>query len=274
MDVPSSGSILACTALGPRAAPPVVLLHGLGGQKEAWFPVQQALAARRRVLAFDHRGAGTSPAPDPGATLADFAADLWASLDREGQGRTALVGHSFGGGVALEAALAAPARVTALVLVSTAGAGRPRLTGDPDAHEALRRAASLTAAEWRSRVIPHLFGPAWRDRHAARLDRVARFWAATPRDPEGIARQWQAWEAWDRWDDLPRLALPVLVVHGTADTLASPENGHRYAARIPGARLVLLPGVGHYPQVEDPAGLLTVIAPFLDEADPVSETVP
>ncbi len=259
--------ILACTVRGPRRAPAVALLHGLGGQKEAWFPVQRALAATRRVLAPDHRGSGASPPPGRGAVLADFAADLWALLDREGVGRIALVGHSFGGGVALEAALGAPDRVTALVLVSTARAGRPPLPGDPGAHEALHRAAALTADEWRYRVIPHLFGPAWRERHATRLDRIARLWAAAPRDPEGIARQWEAWDGWDRWEDLPVLRVPALVVHGEADTLAPPGNAHRYAARIPGARLALLAGVGHYPQVEDPAALLAVVGPFLAEAD-------
>ena len=268
MGVPRS--VLACTVQGARSAPAVALLHGLGGQKEAWFPLQRSLAATRRVLAPDHRGSGGSPRPDEGATLADFAADLWACLDRAGVGRSALVGHSFGSGVAIEAALAAPGRVTALVLVSTAGAGpaADRVPGDPDAHAALREAASLTAEGWRTRVIPHLFGPAFRKRRATRLDRLARLWAATPRDPAGLARQWRAWDAWDRWDDLPRLRLPVLVVHGSADTLAPLENARRYAARIPGARLALLPGLGHYPQVEDPAALLGVVAPFLDAADP------
>jgi pimeloyl-ACP methyl ester carboxylesterase len=167
--------------------------------------------------------------------------------------------------VVQELALGWPGRALGIVLVSTSGGGPGQLPGDPVAHDLLRRSTTLDAETWSAGLIPALFGPAFRERHAARLERLARWWAAHPQPTAGLARQWQACDSFDRWADLPGLRAPALVIHGTADILVPPGNGQQLAACIPGARLALLEGLGHSPQIEDPAAFNEVLQGFLRE---------
>ncbi len=97
----------------------VVLVHGLGANRAFWYPLGTALAARYRVTLYDLRGHGYSEKPATGYTATDQAADLIGLMDRLGIQRAALIGHSFGGALALEAAIAAPERVTHLALMDT-----------------------------------------------------------------------------------------------------------------------------------------------------------
>ncbi len=98
--------------------PDVVLVHGLTGDLSIWFlcRAMQDLAATHRATAYDLRGHGYSDAPPSGYTSADHAGDLLAVMDRLGIARARLVGHSFGGVIALHAAALAPGRVEAVVM--------------------------------------------------------------------------------------------------------------------------------------------------------------
>src|SRR5215213_1206291 len=100
------------------SGPDAVLIHGLTGDLSIWFlcRAMQALSQSRRVTAYDLRGHGYSDAPPTGYTSADHAADLFALLDELKIERATLVGHSFGGVIALHAAVLRPDRVDALVL--------------------------------------------------------------------------------------------------------------------------------------------------------------
>lgn len=99
------------------AGPDVVLVHGVTGDLSIWYLCKaiQTLSARYRVTAFDLRGHGYSDAPPDGYTSADHAADLFALMDLLGIEKTTVVGHSFGGVVAMHAAVLAPERIEAVV---------------------------------------------------------------------------------------------------------------------------------------------------------------
>lgn len=102
---------------GPASARAIVLLHGLASQAHIWDLVAPQLARRFRVVALDQRGHGLSDKPDGDYDFASVAADLGRFLDAERFARAALVGHSWGGNVALEYAVRHPDRVSALIFV-------------------------------------------------------------------------------------------------------------------------------------------------------------
>lgn len=102
---------------GPAKARLLVLLHGLASQSHIWDLVAPYLAERHRVVALDQRGHGLSDKPDEGYDFATVAADLGRFLDTEPFRQAVLIGHSWGGNVALEVAVRQPARVAGLVFV-------------------------------------------------------------------------------------------------------------------------------------------------------------
>lgn len=101
------------------SGPDVVLVHGLGANRAFWFPVARLLAGRARLLSYDLRGHGRSAAPEAGYTTEAMAADLLALLDALALDRVHLVGHSFGGAVALHATVLHPERVLTLTLADS-----------------------------------------------------------------------------------------------------------------------------------------------------------
>lgn len=250
---------------GSPTGPAVVLINGLGGLRQAWYHQVQSLNKTHRVLSYDHRGVGGSELVDSPADIQDFARDLLGLLNHVGIYRAVLVGVSFGGRVAQEFAIRWPGRVEGLVLVGSSGGGEGQLPGDATALELLQRSASLSADEWLHGLIPHLFGPAYREGQGPRLERLARWWAEHPQPPAAIAHQWQAMRGFDRWDELAGIQAPCLVIHGDADTMSPSANGERLAARIPRARLAILEGLGHSPHVEDPERFELELRRFLDE---------
>ncbi len=249
---------------GPADAPRTLLFHnGLGGVKEAWFHQVQAFRQRHRVVVYDMRGAGASP-PGPGCTVGDFAADAVRLMDHLGVRRAVMVGISFGGRVALQLAVDHPERVEALVLSGTSAGGRGHHPGDPEAHAALREAIHLDEEAFFRSVVPALFGPAYVRANERRLRVWARSRVRRRPDPEGIRCMWEAWRRFDVADRLEEVRQPALVLHGDADRISPLENARFLVEHLPGAELVVLPGVGHSPNVEDPAAFNVAVQRFLD----------
>jgi 3-oxoadipate enol-lactonase len=250
---------------GAPASPALVLVNGLGGRRQAWYHQVQAFNKSHRVLSYDQRGLGGSELVDTPASCLDYARDLLGLLNHVGIYRAVFVGVSFGGRVIQELALAWPGRVEGLVLVGTSGGGVGHTPGDPAALALLERSGTLSADQWLHGLMPHLFGPAYRERQGERLERLARWWADHPQPQAAIDQQWRAMRAFDRWDELSTIQAPSLVVHGTADSLSPIANGERLAARLPRARLVRIEGAGHSPHVEDPERFEAELRGFLDE---------
>jgi len=243
----------------------LVFVNGLGAQMQTWYAQVQGFRRSWRTVCYNQRGISGSELADEDATMRDFARDLVGLLNHLGIYRASFVGISFGSRVLQELALGWPARISALVLVGASPGGRRHVRGDPAAGALLRRAHDLSVDEWFEGLMPHLFGRDYLQRNRPRLRRLATWWAQHPQDPRALARHWQAWEHFDRWEDLPRLRAPTLLLHGSCDSLSPPANGRSLAARIPGARLELMEGLGHSPNVEDPARFNALLRDFLQQ---------
>jgi pimeloyl-ACP methyl ester carboxylesterase len=254
--------------VGVDTDPAVLLIMGLGGPLNWWFAdLCEAIAERGfYVIRYDNRDVGRSTklrgrggsrrdiirsyahVGRPPYTISDMATDAIGLLDHLGVASAHVTGVSMGGMIAQTVAIEHPGRVLSLVsIMSTTG----------------RRSVG-----WANpRLFPLLLGRSRRDREAV-IARSLVTWAAigspaypTPPDetrerasetfdrgisPSGIARQMQAVLSQpDRTAALARLKVPSLVIHGLDDPLVHVSGGRATAAAIPGAELILIPGMGH-----------------------------
>jgi pimeloyl-ACP methyl ester carboxylesterase len=266
-----SGIELAWDSFGDRHARPLLLVMGLGLQMIGWDDAFcEALAARGFwVVRFDNRDVGLSTSfdaygdPNPLAVfdelrkkrpvtppylLADMADDAAGLLDAIGVRAAHVVGVSMGGMIAQELAIRHPERVLSLTsIMSTTGAADVR----GPSYETI---AAVLAPFPRDRagfirrsveVARTLHGPGF-PFDDARYRRLAARSYDRAYHPGGVRRQLIAiWMSGDRTPRLARLAVPTLVIHGDADPLVPVDGGRATARAIPGARLEIIPGLGH-----------------------------
>ncbi|HEY2302018.1 MAG TPA: alpha/beta hydrolase [Acidimicrobiales bacterium] len=237
--------------------PPVVLLHGQPGSAADWGPLRRLLEDDYTVIVPDRPGYGRTGGTALGFRgNADAIADL---LDRYGISSATIVGHSWGGGVAIALAEGHPGRVAGLVLVSSIGPGDPlsrldRLLAIPPVGTAIAAVVLNAAGLVLSLAAVRRY-----------IDRRVR-----GTNDESLAAMADAWRAGKVWRsyvieqralvyELPGLApgmawiqAPTAVLIGGADHVVPPASGERLAASIPGARLTCLAGVGHLLAHEQP----------------------
>lgn len=247
---------------------PVVLVHGWSLSSAVFADELAAFAERRRAVAPDLRGHGRSRGGAFG--LDDLAADLAALFERLDLARAVLVGWSLGAQVALAALPRVRARLAGLVLVS----GTPRFTeGDGWEHGLPARSVDALAARVRrapDRALARFFEDLFVDGEldAAARDRVRALRAAIPLpDPAAAASGLEVLrgaDLRDRVDALAASGLPALVLHGEADPICLPGAARAVAARVRGARLALLPGVGHAPFLSRPAEFRALLGGFAE----------
>lgn len=243
---------------------PLLFIGGTGGdlrRPETRFA--GPLESRFDVLTFDQRGMGRSSRPDVPYSMGSYADDAAGLMTALGWDCALVAGVSFGGMVAQELALRHPHRVRRLVLCCTSsggagGASFPFHELPPMSRDA-RADRLLSLADIRRDA-------AWKKTHAAQYRMLHAYAAADPfaDEPghaEGAARQLAARATHDTWDRLPRISCPVLVMGGTYDGIARPENVRALAARIPGAALEFFEG-GHLFFLEDRRAY-AVMAAFL-----------
>jgi pimeloyl-ACP methyl ester carboxylesterase len=255
---------------------PLVLLHGFLSNLHSWDYVIEELSEHRPVYAYDRIAFGLSERPLPPEytwKTSPYSAEAVRSrligfLDAMGIEKAVLVGNSAGGTLALEAALAAPERVSALVLIDPA----VYASGPPPYVKFLLRLPG--ARFFGLRTIRRLAGE-----DPAQL--LAQAWYNPEAVPEELAARYalplQA-HNWDRalWeftrapgappldDRLTITAVPVLILHGEADTIIPVEQSIRLAEQLPDAELHIIPRCGHVPQEECPEVTLAHILRFLD----------
>jgi 3-oxoadipate enol-lactonase len=242
------------------SGPAVVLVHAGICDGRMWEPQWRSLAGAHRLVRLDLRGFGRSPLP---AGPFAHAGDVLAVMDAAGIERAALVGASLGGRVVLEAALAAPERVSALVL-SCPGLPGHEWAADVVAYweaedEAfargdLRRAADLNVDFW--------VGPAEADvREQVRAMQLRAFelQAGVAEDPEEALVP-------DMADRLGEIEQPALVVAGELDRPDILAIAGRLERELANATAVRVPGAAHLPSLERPDAFDAAVAPFLARA--------
>src|SRR5512145_772762 len=224
---------------------PLLLVNGLGSDHREWLHQLPAFAARFRVVAFDNRGAGDSGVPPGPYTTAGMADDAAALLAVLGIGRTHVLGVSLGGMIAQELALRHPERVERLVLACTSPGGAVAARPSDEALSAFIRAPEGAPEEELRRTIPFLYTERFAREHPGEIDAFVARRLQHPTSPEGHASQLAAAIGHAAGDRLSAVRAATLVVTGTEDRLIPPVNSERIAQRIPGAKLVLLPGAPH-----------------------------
>jgi len=258
---------IAYETFGDPANPAVLLVMGLGTQMLGWHEDFCAEIAGRgfHVIRYDNRDVGRSTAlrdlPVPtipqlllrskqaaGYTLADMADDGAGLLDHLGIDRAHVVGASMGGMIAQTLAARRPDRVLSLVsIMSNTGA---RFSGQPKL--VTYKALLARPPQEREAYVEHtvkvfrLIGSPGFERDDDELRRIAATAYDRGRNPAGAARQLAAIIAsGDRTELLSTIRAPTLVIHGTADRLVRPSGGRATARAIPGARLLMIEGMGH-----------------------------
>jgi pimeloyl-ACP methyl ester carboxylesterase len=248
-----------------EAATAVVMLHGVGGGRDAWSDATSGTGpavagAGLLAVAVDLPGYGDSPTLSPYtmAGLAEAVERLIAHVDAR---RTVLVGHSMGGMVAQEVVARRPELVHALVLSGTSPAfGRPG--GDWQRRFLAERLAPLDAGQGMPALAPGLVrAMAAPGADPARVERCAALMAAVPEATYRAALH--AIVGFDRRADLARIAVPVLCIAGEHDRNAAPAVVQRMAQAIAAAESVCLPGVGHLANMEAPSPFNAVLLDFL-----------
>ena len=256
----------------------VLLLHGLAGNSRTWRAVQPALSETHEVIAPDMLGHGESAKPMGDYSLGAFASglrDLLAVLDVPS---ATIVGHSFGGGVAMQLAYQHPELCDRLVLVGSGGLGREVSW--------LLRLVTLPGFEY---LMPLVFPR----RVADAGNGVGRALSRVGLGSARLGEMWRSYSSLAGAEDrsaflrtirgviepggqtvnaLDRLYLashlPTMIVWGERDDIIPVDHGRAAHEAIPGSRLEVLDRVGHFPHLEAPSAFLEVLVDFLDTTAP------
>ena len=233
---------------------PLILLHGGESNRLQFLRILPHLGDGIRVIAYDQRDCGSTINGDEPYTVTDLADDLAAFIDGLGLECAHVLGTSFGGMVALHAALEHPERVASVILAATA----------PSANVLRQRAgmiSTLSPEERREAMIDGLFTPAGR---AADPDLVENGRSVlVERSPEAMSRRLGSVRDHDVVDRLPGLTTRTLILHGTDDPLAPFSGALQMAQAIPGAVLRPIEGARHGVAAEFPVEVAVVVREFL-----------
>jgi pimeloyl-ACP methyl ester carboxylesterase len=261
--------------------PGLVLVHGLTGSSTTWREVMPALTERFTVLAPDLLGHGESAKPRGDYSLGAFASGVRDLMVALGMERATVVGHSLGGGVALQLAYQFPERCERLVLVNSGGLGK-------EVH-AILRAVALPGSEL---VMPFVLAPQVQRLLASAGGVAARL---------GFRSSVRGAEVWRSYTGLTEIRgrtafvhtvrsvidvtgqrvsardrlylaeeIPTLVVWGDRDRIIPVSHAHATHALIPGSRLEIVPGVGHFLPFEAPDAFLEALLGFVDGTEPAA----
>ncbi|HSF04051.1 MAG TPA: alpha/beta hydrolase [Solirubrobacterales bacterium] len=259
--------------------PLIVLIHGITSTSDVWLATMARLAERYTVVAPDLLGHGRSAKPRGDYSLGAYASGARDLLGVLGFERGTVVGHSLGGGIALQFAYQFPEYTERLALVSSGGLGK-------EVHRLLR-AGALPGSE----LVMPLIAPNWAVRAGAAVaEFLQRFGVQAGPDLAEAARGYASLADRDaraaflhtlrgvidlegqRVSASDRLylaeGLPTLLIWGSDDPIIPVEHGRAAVKRIPGSRLVEFPGSGHWPQLEDPDRFVTELSEFVETTAP------
>jgi pimeloyl-ACP methyl ester carboxylesterase len=261
------------------SGPVLVLVHGITSTSATWANVLPYLGDRFTVIAPDLMGHGASAKPRGDYSLGAYASGIRDLLAALGHDRATFVGHSLGGGVAMQLAYQFPEHCERLVLVSSGGLGRDITP--------LLRAASLPGSEL---VLPFLVNErvVGVGRGVGRL--LGRVGLRVHTDVGEVLRGHASLSDSDaraaflhtlrtlidyrgqRIDASDRLylaeAIPFLVVWGERDPIIPVKHAHAVHELVPGSRLEIFPGAGHFPHLDDPLRFVRLLVDFIETTEP------
>jgi pimeloyl-ACP methyl ester carboxylesterase len=259
--------------------PAIVLIHGITSSSRTWRSVMGGLAERYTVVAPDLLGHGRSGKPRGDYSLGAYASGIRDLLSLLGISRVTVVGHSLGGGIAMQFAYQFPDRLERLVLVDSGGLGE-------EVSVALR-AATLPGAEL---VLPLMFSPLTRDAGRAVGRVLGRLGLKASANVRGVVEGVDSLADADarrafvhtaravidprgqRVDARDRLYLsrdvPTMLIWGAADRIIPVEHGRRAHELMPHSRFEVFPGAGHFPYNDDPERFVSVLSDFIESTEP------
>src|SRR3954447_7223245 len=259
--------------------PAILLVHGVTGSSQTWDDVIPFLSERYTVIAPDLLGHGRSAKPRGDYSLGAYASGIRDLLGAIGHDRATIVGHSLGGGVAMQMAYQFPERCERLVLVSSGGLGREvnlmlRAAVLPGSELVLPLlassrvlSASMAVGSFFSRLGMRA-GPdleeMWRGFSSLNDVGARAAFIHTLRgivDPGG-----QRVNATDRLYLAER--MPTMLLWGERDPIIPVEHGHAAQELIPGSRFETFPGAGHFPHRTDPRAFVRVLDEFIESTEP------
>jgi pimeloyl-ACP methyl ester carboxylesterase len=240
----------------------LVLIAGFACDHTIWGLLLPALTPHYRVVTFDNRGVGRTDTPRGPYRIRQMADDTAGLLAALGPGPVHVAGHSMGGMIAQELALAHPARVRSLVLLATRAQGDARERAIIEMWGELPRL--VTPATGVRLALPWLYTSAFFATPGAEQAAIDQVLANPhPPTPRGIYRQSRAITACDTADRLGDIGCPTLVMVGREDILLPVAHSEALAAGIPGAELVVLENAAHHCVVETPAAVAAALLAFL-----------
>ena len=260
------------------SGPPLLLIHGIAGSSRTWRDVIPRLTDRFTVIAPDLMGHGQSEKPTGDYSLGAFASGIRDLLEVLGIDRTTVVGQSFGGGVAMQLAYQHPERCERLVLVDSGGLGREVSW--------MLRFMTLPGSEYVMPVIFPGFVRDWGDSLFRRINdqgihlgRFGEMWSAYASLAEAENRKafartirsvidpgGQTVSAMDRL--YLATPMPTLIIWGDRDDIIPVSHAHAAHQAMPGSRLVVIEGVGHFPQIEAPEQFVDALLDFIESTEP------
>jgi 3-oxoadipate enol-lactonase len=257
-----SAVAVSYTLDGPAGAPVVVLANSLGATRAMWDPQVPAFAERYRVVTYDARGHGATPAPPAPYTLDDLVDDLVALLDEIGARSAHLIGLSLGGMTAMRFAARDPERVHRLAVLCTSAKVDPQ----PflERARAVRAGGSATVAP---AVVSRWLTPAHAADHPELVARLEAMVAGA--DDEGYAACCEVVASMDLRADLGRITAPSLVVSGAQDQALPPVHQEAIVEGIRGAELISVSPGAHLANLEQPLEITGALLAHIDGAGEV-----
>lgn len=226
--------------------PPLLVIMGYGTGAALWGDAYlDRLARAFRVIALDNRGTGGSEKRDEAIEIATLADDAAGLLDALGIPSAHVFGVSMGGMIAQELALRHPERLRRLVLGCTHPGGAHAAPAAPEVVALIGPAKGLSPREAVGRIYEAMATAETRRDRTDFLDDMTTRLLVRPTPVVTLVRQMEAVRRFDAYDRLPAITAPTLVITGDRDILVPPENSRLLAERIPGARLLIIPGAAH-----------------------------
>ncbi|KAA5607029.1 3-oxoadipate enol-lactonase [Roseospira marina] len=243
---------------GTYGAPWLVFVHALATDMRLWDPVIERIGGRFRVLTWDLRGHGLSDTPAGPWSITDLADDLLALTDYLRIERFALCGISVGGQVALDVALQAPERLDAVVFSNTG----LKIGNAEGWAERIATATTHGMTAVADGNIERWFTDSFRADPA----RLTPWRTMVTRSPvEGFTNTAAALRDADYTGRAASIRVPSLVIGAEHDTSTPPDLARTVAATVPDARLEIMDGVAHLPNVQDPDAYAVLLNTFIPE---------